>query len=470
MNRKRWLLLAALFLPLLSTQALAERVFVKPGSGISALSEGAKFIKRFRYIDWELWDADGSALSVSDRMNTEAGGKVAVPDEPVYLFLTPNDSAYTTLWHHHNTGQSGGTVDADIDTPDAWDITTGNGTVLVGMVDTGCKMDHPDLAANIWTNPGEIPGNSIDDDANGYIDDVHGWDFAHDDNDPTDYYFSFHGTNTAGVVAAIGNNGIGVAGVAWNVKIVPLKMYSDQGAGSVAFAIEAYEYCITNGIRVNNNSWGVLTYSQPLADAVAAATSAGVLTVCATGNNAWNVDCCSLDQCKAYPAALPDPGIIAVGATDRKDIMASYSNHGSVSCDLFAPGSNIISTTNGGYATNSGTSLAAPMVTATVALLLSVRPELTATEVKALILNNVDAKASLSGKCVTGGRLNVYRTLIASQNGGGGGGDPVEQQSVRQVIRPWRDYDVQGRRTDGKRSGVVFSDSAGVTRKRAVVR
>jgi subtilisin family serine protease len=324
----------------------------------------------------------------------------------------PNDPSFSTMWGLHNTGQSGGTVDADIDAPEAWDISTGSSEVVIGIADSGIDYNHPDLSENIWTNSLEVPGNGTDDDANGYIDDVRGWDFFFNDNDPSDDFF--HGTHTAGTVGAVGNNSIGVTGVAWNVKLMALKI-GTLDAISTSAAIAALNYVLamhnrTNqpvNVRVTNHSWGGNGPISGLNDAIAAHAASGIMTVCAAMNTGTDND-----LAPRYPASYEAPNIIAVGSLTRFNAKASDSNFGAVSVDLFAPGSEILSTVpSGAYGMSSGTSMATPHVAGVAALAFSVRPSATYQQVRDAIFAAVDAVPALGGLCVTGGRLNAYRTL-----------------------------------------------------------
>ncbi len=336
--------------------------------------------------------------------------------EPNYVYhisaVTPNDPYYTNyLWGLHNTGQtiggSTGTVDADIDAPEAWDISTGSSTVVVAVIDTGVNYNHPDLSANIWTNPGEIAGNGIDDDLNGYIDDVHGWNFVSNTSNPADDHG--HGTHVSGTIGAVGNNGVGVTGVNWNVKIMPLKFIAASGSGDTSDAISAIRYANANGASVISNSWGGPDNSQALKDAIDA-TSAVV--VCAAGNDATNNDVTGHN----YPSDYNSSNIISVAATDSNDNLASFSNFGQISVDLAAPGDTILSTSNsGGYVFMWGTSMATPHVSGVAALVKSVNSNLTNLQIRNVILNNVDVKSSLSGKVNTSGRLNAYKAVLAAQ-------------------------------------------------------
>ena len=325
--------------------------------------------------------------------------------EPNYMLQaneTPNDPVYPQLYGLNNTGQTGGTVDADIDAPQAWDVFTGSSSVLIGVIDTGVDYTHPDLAANIWTNPGEIPANNIDDDNNGYIDDVHGYDFVNNDGDPMDDHG--HGSHCSGTIGGVGNNGIGVAGVNWNVKIMGLKFLSASGSGSTADAVEAINYATMMHVRLTSNSWGGGGFSQALLDAIDDADAAGILFVCAAGNASSNTD-----VTPNYPSTYPSPNIVAVAATDHNDNLASFSNYGATTVDLAAPGVNIVSTTPGNtYSTFSGTSMATPHVAGALGLVFGRFPNIAHSDAKNLILNFVDHKVSLAGKCVTGGRLNAF--------------------------------------------------------------
>jgi subtilisin family serine protease len=325
------------------------------------------------------------------------------------LITTPNDPAYPQLWGLNNTGQSGGTPDADIDAPEAWDIQTGNPNLVIGVIDSGVDYNHPDLVGNIWTNPGEIAGDGIDNDSNGYIDDVRGWDFGNNDNNPMDV--DSHGTHVSGTIAGKGNNSVGVTGVAWNAKIMPLKMFSDSGYGSDSGAILALNYATAKGVKLTNNSWGGGGYSQALYDAINTAGQQGALFIAAAGNDYGNNN----DINPVYPASYNLPNIISVAATTRTDALAIFSNFGPTSVDLGAPGEDIYSTTPGGnYALKSGTSMASPHVAGGAALVWSQNPTWTAQQVKNRLLQTTDFIPALSGKTVSGGRLNIKNALGGS--------------------------------------------------------
>lgn len=337
------------------------------------------------------------------------------PDWIVQPIGGPDDPYYGQLWGMNNSGQTGGTPDADIDAAEAWDISTGSRNVLVGIIDTGVDRSHPDLAANMWSNPGETGtdgnggdkrSNGIDDDGNGFIDDWRGWDFVNGDNNPDDDHG--HGTHVAGTIGAMGGNGTGVTGVCWQVSMVGIKFLGPFG-GTTSDAISAVEYATSLGCNLTSNSWGGGGYSQELADAISQAGAAGRLFIAAAGNSSGDNDLSPV-----YPASYALPNIIAVAATDHNDALAGFSCYGAVSVDLAAPGVSILSTLPGAaYGQYSGTSMATPHVSGACALLWSVAPGLSAAGLKQALLQNSDPVPSLSGKVASGGRLNLHRALLS---------------------------------------------------------
>ena len=327
-----------------------------------------------------------------------------------HISATPNDASYSTLWGLHNTGQSGGTADVDIDAPEAWNIAKGSRSVLVGVIDTGFNYTHPDLAANAWTNANEIAGNGVDDDGNGYIDDTRGWDFVNDDNDPADDHG--HGTHCSGTLGAVGNNGTGVVGVNWLVSIVGLKFLNASGSGTNSDATEAIAYATSIGVALTSNSWGGGGYDALMEAAIEEANAAGILFVAAAGNETNNND-----SNPSYPAGFESDNVISVAAITRTGGLASFSNYGATTVDLGAPGQDILSTSLGtSYATLSGTSMATPHVSGACALLKAYRPALTHAEIKSMILGNTVPLAALSGKCATGGLLNLNASMDAAND------------------------------------------------------
>lgn len=339
----------------------------------------------------------------------------AQPNYRVHIALTPNDPLYPQQFALNNTGQTGGTPDADIDAPEAWDIFTGSASTIVAVIDTGVDYTHPDLAANIWVNSNEVAGNGVDDDNNGFIDDIHGYDFVNNDGDPLDDHG--HGTHVAGTIGAVTNNGIGVAGIAWNVKIMAVKFLDANGGGSLTGAIDALNYAVANGATISNNSWGGGGFYQPLRDAIASAAQQDHIFVAAAGNDSNNND-----LSPAYPASYDLDNIISVAAVDHNDQLASFSNYGAATVDIGAPGVAILSTvpTAGalgdpsGYKTLSGTSMATPHVSGVVALVRGLHPTWSYSQVISQVLGTADPIAALDGKTVTGGRLNAYAALTGT--------------------------------------------------------
>jgi len=328
---------------------------------------------------------------------------------------SPNDTFFQGfLWGLNNTGQSftvgstsyTGTRDADIDAPEAWDLSRGSAGVTVAVIDSGMQLNHPDLATNLWTNPNEIPGNGIDDDGNGRIDDVNGWDFIDNDNNPSDG--DGHGTHVAGTIGAVGNNGTGVTGTAWNVKLMPLKGCGDSGC-PVSATIGALNYAVDQGVKISNNSYGGFGSSISERNAISAARDAGHLFVAAAGNDGLNTD---LAGNAVYPSNYDLDNVISVASTTLNDGLSSFSNWGSTSVDLGAPGSQIASTyPGGGYVWLDGTSMASPHVAGVAALIRARKPNWSYSQIRDRLLNHTRPLAALSGKTVTGGIVNAFSAL-----------------------------------------------------------
>ena len=339
------------------------------------------------------------------RFRSDPDVEYVEPNYVITLDAVPNDPRFPELYAMRNTGQTGGTAGADIKATNAWDVFTGDPNLKIGVIDTGVDYNHPDLAANIWTNPGEIPGNSIDDDSNGYVDDVHGYDFVNNDGDPFDD--NGHGSHCAGTIAGVGDNNVGVTGVNWQAKVIGIKFLSGAGSGSTAGAIAGVQYSIAVGCRLTSNSWGGGGFSQALLDAINAAGAAGQLFIAAAGNASANTD-----VSPHYPSSYDSPYIVAVAATDHNDNLASFSNFGATTVDLAAPGVAILSCQpGGGYQLLSGTSMATPHVAGVAGLAMGRFPSATNLFIKQLILNGADVKPHLAGKVLTSARLNAFLTI-----------------------------------------------------------
>lgn len=337
--------------------------------------------------------------------------------EPNYVYrklVTPNDTDFSRQWDMVNTGQADkagqvGTVGADINVAPVWDRgITGSRNVLVAVIDTGVDYNHHDLRDNIYTNPNEIAGDGIDNDGNGVIDDVHGANFvaggvgtgaSMDDNE--------HGTHCAGTIGAVGNNGVGLVGVNWQVSILPVKFLSAEGSGSSEGAINAIKYATRMGANVLSNSWGGGPFSEALRDAIQESNDAGAIFIAAAGNSASNND-----ARPSYPASYEIPNIVSVAATDNKDRIASFSNYGRNTVHVAAPGVNILSTVPGNrYDTFSGTSMACPHVAGMAALLWSANPSMTAVQIKERLMNTSVPVSGLRTKTAARGRVDMLNAI-----------------------------------------------------------
>ncbi len=400
------------------------------------------------------------------------------PSQRISAMAEPNDTRFAELHGLKNTGQDSALVGADIDAPAAWDITKGSRSVVVGVIDSGIDYTHPDLALNIWINQGEIPFSSavkiqmdtdadgritfmdlnalanaayvtdfntnlridaedllvdprwvdtIDTDANTKVDDLFGWDFKDNDNDPMDVLD--HGTHAAGTIGGVGDNNLGVTGINWNVSLMALRFIDEHNVGSTEDAIAALGYVammrsvFDENIRVTNNSWGALgSFNQGLRDAIAANAAADILFVAGAGNGNVLGDGVDNDQQPFYPANYKVENVISVAATESRDELARFSNFGDRTVDIAAPGVGILSTAlEGQYVSRNGTSMAAPHVTGVAALVFANKPYATALEVREAILQGADSLPSLEGKIprvddeIAGGRrLNALKALTAS--------------------------------------------------------
>ena len=353
-------------------------------------------------------------LTVFDAISKMKGNTEIEYAEPNYIYqheTVSNDPYFTngSLWGMNGT--------YGCNASSAWaNDHTGSSSVVVGVIDEGAMYNHTDLNGNFWTNPFD-PVNGVDDDGNGYIDDVHGWDFDKNNNTTFDGTADDHGTHVSGTIGAKGGNSTGVVGVNWSVTIISAKFLGRRG-GTTANAIKAVDYITDlktrHGLNIvaTNNSWGGGGFSQGLQDAIGRANAANILFVAAAGNGGNDGVGDNNDVTSNYPSNYPNANVIAVAAITSSGAKASFSNYGATTVDLGAPGSGIYSTLPGSggsstYGSYSGTSMATPHVTGACALYASTHPGSTAAQIKSAILSSTIATSSLSGKCVTGGRLNV---------------------------------------------------------------
>jgi len=363
---------------------------------------------------------------------------------------TSNDPEYAKQYHLENTGQTGGTAGADVKANAAWQASRGKG-VIVAIADTNIDITHPDIAPNVWVNAGEVAGNGKDDDGNGYVDDVNGWNFGLNNNRPQDGGQT-HGTHVAGIIGAVKDNGVGGSGVAPEVTLMPLAILTSRS--TTANAIKAFGYAVRNGANVISNSWGNNTYEPALAEAVRQTVAAGVSVVVAAGNENWDT---------GVNGSYPDnyAGSFSVGASDNKDGKASYSNRGTMTIDVAAPGDKIHSTLPGNkYGQMSGTSMAAPVVSGLLALVKARYPELTMKQVEERVARSVqrDGAAKVWNSLVaSGGRVDADAALtpIATP----GAPHPTDGAVVGSPVR----VDWPSDLTEGQRFQVEVSNNATAT-------
>jgi subtilisin family serine protease len=313
-------------------------------------------------------------------------------------------------WALSNDGRDGGKEGADIGAMRAWATSTGSDDIVVAVLDSGVDYTHSDLVSNIWVRPATI--DRYEDRELGSIEDVHGYNAVEDSGDPMDE--NGHGTHCAGIIGAEGGNGIGISGVNWKVKIMPLKFMNKGGFGTTKDAIEAINYVIARkrdgvNVRVISASWGSTMRSRALEDVIRKAYEADILFVAASGNASANTD-----RSPHFPAGYKLGNVISVAALSRNDELASFSNYGLKSVHIAAPGANILSTWPGDeYEEHSGTSMATPVVSGVAALVLSKRPKLSVDELRSLLLKSFDRIPSLNGKTSSGGRINAAKAVGA---------------------------------------------------------
>ncbi len=397
-----------------ATLALSSHAFA--GDYIVKLKEGSRLVNKSIKIKSEFNLSFGKFVVID---SSEAQVKTLSQMQEVeyiepnftYFALDIKDSDYKNQWGLKNTGSNSGSVwfpgteGVDINAEDAWSITTGSRSVKIAVIDTGVDYNHEDLKENIMVNEKELNGRpGVDDDGNGYIDDVYGYDFANGDADPMDS--NGHGTHCAGVIGA-SHNSIGGRGVMAKVQVLPIQFLTASGAGTLEGALRSIDYAIERGVDIMSNSWGGGGTSQALEEAVARAEKAGILFVAAAGNSNSNND-----VTPALPASIAMDNVVSVGAMDGKGKRASFSNYGQSSVHVFAPGVNIYSTIPGDrYQKMSGTSMACPFVSGIAGLLLANEPHLTYQELKSRLMNNVNPNSHLSIYSTSGGYTNAYEAL-----------------------------------------------------------
>ncbi len=368
-------------------------------SQLSARLPGSNVKKTFAASGWTLVKIPAGQSTETARaalIKTLGAGNVAL-NGIRHVARVPNDPSYSSQWQWPKIGA-----------PDAWNNGAGTREVVVAVLDSGIDLNHADLKANLWTNTREIGGNGIDDDGNGYVDDVYGLNAVSPGAKPQDDFG--HGTHCAGLIGAVGNNGTDVTGINWAVKIMALKFIGSDGDGTDDDAISCFEYAIKMkqsgvNLKVISNSYAGTLDNPALASAYYAAEDAGILQVSAAGNGGGDND--AVPQ---YPASYSSNSSISVASSDSSDRLAATSNYGAQSVDLAAPGESILSLKLGGGTTYmSGTSMATPIVAGAAALISSLEPNLSASALKARLVSTVDKVAALNGLVASGGRLNLAR-------------------------------------------------------------
>ncbi len=377
----------------------AERVRALPGGWRVYTLPGPETVGEIRA---DLADAEAAVrVQLPARVRT-----LGAPSDPLF---GPVNRGYQ--WGLANTASwNGGVAGADISAIDGWARTADAAPVTVAVVDTGVQITHPDLTGRVWTNPGEVPGNGVDDDANGRVDDVNGWDFAAGDasvyDDPAG---DRHGTHVAGVIAAARGNGIGIAGIADNARIMPLKFIGSDGSGSNVDAIVAIQYAVQNGARVINASFGGPAYDEALCDTIAWAGEQGALVVVAAGNSGQ-----SLDTSSAWPARCPSATMLTVAAFTHEGKLAGFSNRSATQVDIAAPGEFVVSTVPGDYGYMSGTSMATPHVAGVAAAVLGRSPAMSPAQARQAVLDGAVPLPALTGLVAGGRRLDLDGALTAA--------------------------------------------------------
>ena len=355
-------------------------------------------------------DMSANVRSVLSELNSNELVEFAEPNYIYQINKAPNDTDYGKLWGLSNTGQKDGAgavgvAGVDVNAEKAWDITTGSKNVVVAIIDTGIDFNTPDLKNNAWTNEAEQNGKAgVDDDQNGYVDDIHGYNFVTKSGNLVDD--NGHGSHCAGTIGGEGNDGRGVAGVAWNVRMMGVKFLSKEGSGTLDDAVKAIDYARIAGANIMSNSWGGGSYSKALEKAIQDANDAGILFIAAAGNSSNDND-----ANPSYPATYQIDNVVSVAAIDNKGELASFSNYGANTVHVAAPGVSIFSTFLGAYKYLSGTSMATPHVSGVAALLLS-KEYCSERKCKAFVPSDVRARLIASSKPLFGLRGYVQSAGI----------------------------------------------------------
>ena len=422
MNSK--LIVVSVFSLLASSAALAtpfNGYIVKVKRGSHFLS--SKAINQYGQVTKVATTSFGTFARLETNSGLSDKAMQALADNPEIEYIEPNyiinlssvkanpvDAMINKQWGLINTGKNGGIFSSgvageDINMARAWEITKGSTAVKVAVIDTGVDFNHPDLKSQMDVNALELNGKpGVDDDKNGYVDDIYGYDFANKDGDPSDGHG--HGTHCAGVIGAE-HNSAGIAGVMANVKIVAIKFISDKGSGETIDAISSIDYAIKRKVQVMSNSWGGGEKEQSLMDAIIAAEAAGITFVAAAGNDSSNNDTRA-----AYPANYEVSNVISVGSFTSQGAKSGFSNFGLKTVHVTAPGSTILSTYKGGYSNLSGTSMAAPHVSGIVGLMLSKEPGLTPLEIRERLIKTSTQTSKLKTASMSGGRVDAFRALM----------------------------------------------------------
>jgi subtilisin family serine protease len=402
--------------------AHANRLLIhaKPGKDLRRLHvrHGNRLLRKLGDLNVELVETckEGALCQMIERYAAHPDVEFVEPDYFVSADAVPNDPGFVDgkLWSLQNTGQMGGKPGADMQAVEAWSAIRSAYNVIVAVVDSGVRYTHEDLAANMWRNPREIPGNGIDDDGNGYVDDVFGINAVTGSGDPMDDYG--HGTHVAGIIGALGDNRRGSVGVAWRVRIMACKFMGSTGRGAHSDAIQSIEYARKHGASIINLSWGGNNYSAALQKAISAAMSEGIIVVAAAGNQASDNDARPF-----YPASFALDNLIAVAASTRHDLLAvDFSNYGARSVHVAAPGSDIYSTwhtADNAYVMLTGTSMAAPHVAGLLALMKVRFPSDSYQKQIRRVVLGTDPMKLPAGRSIQGGRINMRKALALPPGG-----------------------------------------------------